>query len=326
MRVFYIQNIRGALGPAVVDKKVLELMPDNTLTLKRKNKLLKAVELIGKVLVSDCVIMSSLSGFNKLAIKTAKLFKKKTIYYMHGSSRMESAMAGTPNLQKEIEDVSVYQSDKIICVSDIFADYVVDEFGVERDKITVIYNGIEPVAMREEKQIEPLTIITTGGGVPRKNNIAICKAVALLNEDNRGYRLIIVDNPAWKKSRSEFEGYDFVEYIDAMPHEDLLDLFSRCSVYVQNSYYETFCLAVAEAMCQGCSIVSAKNIGVNKVIGLTDDYIIKDNDDTSEIAKKIEYAFEKPNNKVLMAGMQWQQVSWDECVRLIKETVKELVG
>lgn len=326
MRVLYIQNIRGALGPAVVDKKVLELMPDNTLTLKCKNKLLKAAELIAKVIIADCVIMSSLSGFNKLAIKAAKLFGKKTIYYMHGSSRMESAMADIPNLQKDIEDASVYQSDKIICVSDIFADYVVEEFGVKRDKISVIYNGIQPVEKRVKTPIEPCTIITTGGGVPGKNNLAICKAVELLNKNNAGYRLIIVDNPTWKKSRQEFESFDFVEYMDAMSHDNLLELFSRCCVYIQNSYYETFCLAVSEAMCQGCSIVSAKNIGVNKLIGLTDDYIIEDNDDASEIARKIERAFQKPNNESLMAAIDWQKVSWDECVRLIIDTVKELVG
>jgi glycosyltransferase involved in cell wall biosynthesis len=59
---------------------------------------------------------------------------------------------------------------------------------------------------------------------------------------------------------------------------------------VQNSSFETFGLAVCEALSAGSELLIAKNVGAISVIdNLTEKNIINSPDDIDEIAKKISY-------------------------------------
>ena len=325
MKILYVQNLFGALGPAKVDEKVIPLIKENVFVIKSKNKILKAFEILVKIILSDCVILSSLSNFNILAIKATKIFRKKSIYFMHGSAEMESILNGIHNSQKNIEEFSIYKSDKIICVSKMFCEYVINNYQISKEKISVINNGIEwSEQFLYDKKCKH-SIITTGGTDKRKNNIEICKAVDLLKSKYDDISLTIIDNPSCNFSNEPMLKYPFVNYLQSMEQKELFKLFAKTNIYIQNSYYETFGLAIAEALNQGCNLVLAKDIGIRDVINLPNEYIIEDNDNIEEIAEKIENAIIKPNNKLLLEGIDKNKTSWQNCANNIVSVVKEIV-
>lgn len=325
MKILYIQNIKGLLGPAIVDNNVLPFFKCKVKTLRAKNKALKTLELVVKILCVDCIIMSSLSKFNILAIKLAKLLRKKTIYYMHGSAEMESAMANKPNLQEDIECFTVAHSDKIISVSETFREYVLLHFAVEDEKIVTVFNGIEFFEQEPQEKI-PHSIITTGGMVPRKRNLQLCEAVQLLSNKYPDIQLSIVHNTSCTIPPDEAMKFPCVKYLNTMPHNELIKLLGQTQLYCQNSAYETFGLAIAEALYAGCDLVLAKNIGINDLLNIDPYYIIQDCENVEEIAKRIEAAFNKPNNKDILKSLEKIDVSWQECAKNIENVAYELVS
>ena len=63
---------------------------------------------------------------------------------------------------------------------------------------------------------------------------------------------------------------------------------SESSLYIQNSLFETFGLAIAEALNCGCKLLISKNVGIIDVLNnINSNEIINNPNDIKEITKKI---------------------------------------
>ena len=92
----------------------------------------------------------------------------------------------------------------------------------------------------------------------------------------------------------------------------------NADLYIQNSYYETFGLAVAEAISMGCDILLSKNMGVLSIIdNIYGDMIIQDNEDVDEIKNKIEKKMNSKNKNVFINN--FNDLSWKKETRKLLE-------
>ena len=74
-----------------------------------------------------------------------------------------------------------------------------------------------------------------------------------------------------------------------LPHDQFLQELAGTQLFVLNSVFETFSVAVVEALACGCSVLVSEVAGITDLLVLEETDIIHDPMDVEEIRGKMEY-------------------------------------
>ncbi|RYG59123.1 MAG: glycosyltransferase [Alphaproteobacteria bacterium] len=113
---------------------------------------------------------------------------------------------------------------------------------------------------------DPNLVVTVGDFYAQKDYVGLVRAFRLLRDRRPGTRLMIIGRPVDAKVRDEVLALvrelklaDAVTLTGGMPHDKLMEVLGRASVYVSTSRAECFNIPVLEAMACGvpCVLVDA---------------------------------------------------------------------
>ena len=317
VRIFFAGDSVSGTGPANVTKYYIRNLPEGTLYQKFRNKLLRVLEIVVKTFLADVVVYSGYSKQNILGLKLAKHLGKKSAYLMHGCVEYENEInrEEDPEMTR-VERQTLVLSDRIIAVSRTFADFLREFYPMHAKKVDYVYNGIDEELLNRSahddngKARDRHMIFTIGGGMPRKRITRICEAVEILRRDYdpEMYLCVIGDTGA---DSDIIASFDFVRNLGIVPFDEAEKLFLQAAVFVQNSCFETFGLAVVESVSLGCPALISRHAGALGIIkGTRDGDIIDNCEDPEEIARKIKGLIEDPNAARLAQGIDMESCSW----------------
>lgn len=331
MKIFFVGNYRLDNGPANVNKNIEKYLPKGSLIIKSNNFIMKILEIIWKVFISDVVIISGLSPSNNIAMNIGNILRKKTIYIMHGSIKYENDINQVENSSEEnIESNILKKASLILCVSEMFMDITKKMYPEYRAKINYLNNGIDwkltsKISENELVLKEDNIITVIGGGRIQKNNLAVCKAISELNEKyDKNYILYVIGEDG--EQTEEIKKFEFVKYLGKIKHEEVINYLKKSRIYIQNSTFEPFGLAPIEALICGCDLLISKNVGVQGILSTNDDDIIQNEYDKNEIKRKIVGLEERGNNKKLLENIKKNETSCrkkaEELVDICEQVLK----
>ena len=172
------------------------------------------------------------------------------------------------------------EADKIIAVSESTAYDMTDIYGIDSEKINVIYSGIsedffhdntreELWHVRAKYNLPEQFILSLSTIEPRKNVLGTVKAFELFKSNRTGsdpaqldIKLVIAGKPGWlhretfsaiKKSKWR----DDIIYIDFVESVDKPALYKLADLFVYPSIYEGFGFPVLEAMASGTPVITS---------------------------------------------------------------------
>lgn len=315
-KLFLIGDFQSDNGPGTANKQILKTLSKGHIIRysREESKTGRVIEALGKIAVSDAVVICSKSQINYLVIKVARRLKKKVFYIMHGCSSVEAKING-PNLSDrafqslhDYENYIVENSDKVICVSKYFMHFMMDRMPDYRDKFDYIYNCIDikkimsQVVTSADRKDQ---IFSIGGGMKQKNILTIARTAQQLQP---AMCVVVVGDEG--PDGSEIKKQDNVNWIGLVPHKDVLHLMSESKIYVQNSTFETFGLAAIEALYCGCDLLISDHMGCKDLFGTaTDMDFIHNVKDEIEIKEKLQYLRTHGNNKRLRDGLKTECIS-----------------
>lgn len=241
-----------------------------------------------------------------------------------------------------IVPLSIKRADMIIAVSKNTKEDIVKEYGINPDKIKVIYNGVndkyKPIKnkkttnkLKEKYKLPKNYILYLGTLEPRKNIKRLIKAFDKLNHND--LKLVIAGGKGWLyddifklvKTLNLENKIIFTGYID---EEDIVPLYSSATIFIYPSLYEGFGLPPLEAMACGTPVITSNISSLPEVVG--DAAITVDPYDINDIASSIRQIL---NNKILQEDLrkkglqQAQKFSWEktaeETLKLYKECIKK---
>ena len=115
---------------------------------------------------------------------------------------------------------------------------------------------------------------------------------------------------SWEKIGEEIKQNECVEWIESLSHDKLLKEMENADVYIQNSLYETFGLAVIEALDAGCSLLLSNKMGCVELFeNLNSNDVIYNSDDVNEIKEKLQAVLLKENNTRLRKAFRYDLIS-----------------
>lgn len=335
MRIFFIGDFKKNTGPSIANQAIRKglLKYKDMLFSDADHKVTRVLEMIGKTFISDGVCFCSPSKANIIGLRIAKIFRKKSFYVMHGYLTLENRINNDNISNEDILEINSYERyifkkvDRVFCVSENFMKYMKEAEPEFKDKFEYNYNGldllkIKYVADKYSIQKNKQQIVSLGGGMKRKNNLAICKAIDKLNrEKNMNLKYIVIGLPYTEKAR--ICSYDFVTYYDELPHERVLKILAESYLYIQNSTFETFGLAVIEALVLKCNLLISNivgSIGVINTIGKDD--LIFDQENIEEIANKIEKIYAVENADRLFCGISNEKIEFEKAAESLMIKIK----
>lgn len=322
MRVFFIGDFDSNTGPGIANKMLIKgLKNKKILYSKSTTKLTRVIELLFKILISDCLCFCSYSKLNIMGIKISKLLHKKSFYIMHGYRTYEYKINNPEVTLDKLKDIDYYEKyifksvEKVFCVSKKFMEFMKDIEPDYAEKFEYNFNGldlekIQNVTVGFKVNKKKNQIVSIGGGMKRKNNLIVCKAIDKLNcEKNLQLEFVVIGLPYTDKT--QIDSFNFVKYYDSLKHDKVLEILSESYMYIQNSGFETFGLAVIEALECDCNLLISNQVGAIGVIdNIESDDIIYDVNNIDEIARKIENILARGNNRKLKEGLKRHEIDY----------------
>jgi len=187
-----------------------------------------------------------------------------------------------PNLHDRIKRVVYYPidmnrrvtpfMDDIITVSEAAAESVAGAFGFSKDRISVVYNGVDTEMFRPDPDVKkvPKRLIFVGNTEDRKKGIRfLLEAMLYLPKD---VTLTVVDGGAPRhvlmdELRKKYHLGDRVTCTGKIPTEEVAQQYKEAEIGVVPSVYEGFGFPAAEAMSTGIPVVSSTGGALPEVVG-----------------------------------------------------------
>ncbi len=231
------------------------------------------------------------------------------------------------------------QADHIITCSQASIADIVDYWKIPESKISVIYNGINPIwfkkveaaaqqAILQQYKIFKPFYLTVGTIQPRKNLERIINAYLNLSKSlQKNYTLVIVGKdhaaltpPALLDKIHQLENTGQLLWLKYVPFEDLLCLYQSAQALLFPSLAEGFGFPILEGFASKIPVITSDS-GSTAEIGGSAAYLVDPYSEES-IAHAMSEISEKPDlrNQLIQRGLdRIKYFTWEKCAQ---ETIK----
>lgn len=219
----------------------------------------------------------------------------------------------------------------IICVSQFTKQELMKYTGVNEEKISVVYNGVDefwrlPLEQKKREYDRPY-ILYVGNVKPHKNLRRLVQAFQSI-ADQIPQDLIIVgkkegfitgDSEVAKLAEMMGERIHFTGFVS---NEELKNYYHYADLFVFPSLYEGFGLPPLEAMSAGCKNVAVSNISVLKEI-YGDSVVYFDPEDITSIANQIVEQLNKGGTEIKAPQPSFD---WDSCAKAYARIINDYLA
>lgn len=225
------------------------------------------------------------------------------------------------------------RADQLIAISHNTKEDLVDLYDIAKDKIKVIYPGIDhenfqpdaPTAVvRDKYQLNPGYLLSVGTLEPRKNLETLIEAYDLLASTRPAVpALVIAGAEGWKYDRI----YRFwlraahksqIRFLGPVPAADLPALYAAARCLIYPSFYEGFGLPPVECMACATPVIVGHGSSLPEVVG--DAGLLIDPFDIADVARAMalllsdQELYDKLKSKGLVRAKEY---NWENMVKQI---------
>jgi glycosyltransferase involved in cell wall biosynthesis len=172
----------------------------------------------------------------------------------------------------QLQRLYVKKVSRFIAVSKKTKELAVDHFGVDPDKISLVYNGVDVNLFRMSDESELLTrysnpkIVYVGRIISKKGIDILIKAMpeTLKSFPEACFVFVGGGNISLYKEMIKNKGISEKNYLFTghMGYLERSRVFREATVFVNPSFFENCSISILEAMSSGCAVI-ASNVGGN---------------------------------------------------------------
>lgn len=183
---------------------------------------------------------------------------------------------------------SIERADRIVTISQCSKQDLIQEIGIDEDKIEIIYPGVDYERFSNVQDIKTINrvrqkyhlpekfVLYMGTLEPRKNIPFIIEAFSKLKAEGdakvKDIKLVLAGKKGWLfeeifKRVKVLNLEDQVIFTDYVAEEDKPTLYSLASAFVFPSFYEGFGIPVLEAMSASVPVIASNVSSLPEVVG-----------------------------------------------------------
>lgn len=173
---------------------------------------------------------------------------------------------------RQLQQIYVKKITKFIAVSKRTKELAQVHFGVDEDKIDVVYNGVDedlfylPNAREESTKFSTPTIVYVGRIISKKGIDVLIKAIPLVLRNHPKAKFLFVGggNISFYEQMLREKGIPEENFLFTghMGYLERSKIVRQATIFVNPSFFENCSISILEAMSSGCTVV-ASNVGGN---------------------------------------------------------------
>jgi len=266
-------------------------------------------------------------------LKWAREFGKKIVVTIRGN---ESICYLEKSLRKRMVINTLKSVDHIIAVSNDMKEKVVQEYGVERKKVTVIPNGIDPKKFFRTNKLDAQKqcglelgskyILALSRLSPEKGLDSLIKAFLGVSRQDTTL-LIVGDGPLKSKLEEMVKDLGIskkVLFFGAVPHDETVKWYNAADVFCLPSLWEGCPNVVIESLACGIPIVASNVGGIPDLIPNDSYGILVPAGDPVSLARALDDALNKEWDREKIAKFGSRN-TWDHVAEQVIEVFEKVL-
>ncbi len=258
---------------------------------------------------------------------------KPLVVHVHATDFDRSGGNVNPGVY-EIEKAGMEMADRVIAVSNLTRNIIIEKYGISPDKVVTVHNAVEPLIDREiqkmKRSINDKIVTFLGRVTLQKGPEYFIEAAHLVLQRMKNVRFVMagsgdmlnrmVGRVATLKMGDRFHFTGFLK------GDDVHHMFSLSDVYVMPSISEPFGISPLEAMQSNVPVIISRQSGVSEIL----QHAIKvDFWDTHAMADAI-YGILKyeglPNMFKKNARIEVDNLKWEHAADKVKQVYHSLLN
>jgi glycosyltransferase involved in cell wall biosynthesis len=198
---------------------------------------------------------------------------KPLVIHVHATDFDRSGGNVNPTVY-QIEKNGFESADKIIAVSNLTRNTVIEKYGISPEKVVTIYNAVEPISDEERMQIKrgiPEKVVTFLGRITlQKGPEYFIEAAHRVLQKMDNVRFVMAGSGDMMRRmirRAARLGItDKFHFTGFLKGDDVYQMFSLSDVYVMPSVSEPFGISPLEAMQSNVPVIISYQSGVSEIL------------------------------------------------------------
>ena len=208
-------------------------------------------------------------------IAAKRISGKPLVIHVH-ATEFDRSGENVNQMVYDIERMGMKNADKIITVSNLTRNTVINKYGISPEKVTTVYNAVEPIKANESKKlvvkksIDEKIVTFLGRVTFQKGPEYFIEAAykVLQREDNVRFVMAGSGDMLRKMIRraAQLRIMDKFHFTDFLKGDDVDRMFGMSDVYVMPSVSEPFGISPLEAMRSNVPVIISKQSGVAEIL------------------------------------------------------------
>jgi glycosyltransferase involved in cell wall biosynthesis len=198
---------------------------------------------------------------------------KPLVIHVHATDFDRSGGKVNPGVF-EIEKKGMEAADKIIAVSNLTRNTIIDKYGIAPEKVTTVYNAVEPLGDQEKialrRGIDDKVVTFLGRVTLQKGPEYFVQAAEKVLRKMDNVRFVMAGSGellermiSWAASLGIADKFHFTGFLKG---DDVFRMFSISDVYVMPSVSEPFGISPLEAMQSNVPTIISNQSGVAEIL------------------------------------------------------------
>jgi len=197
---------------------------------------------------------------------------KPLVVHMHAT---EFDRSGENVNQKvyDIEKTGMEAADKVIAVSNLTRNIVINKYGIHPDKVVTVHNSVEPISLPDiniSKGVKEKIVTFLGRITFQKGPDYFIEAAKLVIDKDPNVRFVMAGSGDMLnkmiKRVAQLGIADKFHFAGFLKGKEVFQMFSMSDVYVMPSVSEPFGISPLEAMMSDVPVIISKQSGVAEVL------------------------------------------------------------
>lgn len=240
------------------------------------------------------------------------------------------------NGYRKVFSHAVKKSVKIITPSEFVKNQLINEWGIEEDKVAVTYEGVDEGVIRivgevvekdfvkvsEKFGIKKPYLFYIGNAQPHKNLSRLISVFGKIKEKHPDLNLVL-SGPKhifWEKIKKESHSRGGILFTGFVSEEEMVILYKNAQSFVMPSLEEGFGIPILEAMACSCPVVSSSAASLPEVGGSAnaESVLYFDPKDENDMENKILQVLDdkKLRKELIKKGeRRYKEFSWQKMAK-----------
>ncbi|MCK9228356.1 MAG: glycosyltransferase family 4 protein [Syntrophorhabdaceae bacterium] len=208
-------------------------------------------------------------------------------------------------IQRKMEEhaIAAYRSKRIIAVSDMVRDHFSSHYGMDKQHIDVVYNGVDIERFRPATVSPkgPATkILFCAGNFRLKGLGPLLQAMGNVVRQGEKVHLTVMGRGKKEPFKALIDREQLGDLINFIgEHSAPEEIYRQAHIFINPTYYDSYSLTTVEAMASGLPVITTNWAGASCFVGHEEGYIIDEPDNIGALTDAIIALTDPARRKVM---------------------------